>query len=110
MIRPVEMQMILPQANQVGMQQHTENQHAALLNAQGTTELSKEVQQHSEMVIHKEDPDLMEYRYDAKERGNNTYDDFYAKKRKKRRASGEEAEEQSQKKPAEGWVNFDIKV
>lgn len=110
MIRPVEMQMILPQANQVGMQQHTENQHAALLNAQGTTELSKEVKQHSEMVIQKEDPELMEYRYDAKNQGNNTYDDFYAKRRKKRRSAEEEPEETEQEKPAQGWVNFDIKV
>ena len=50
MIRPVDMQMILPQANQVGMQQHNANQHAALQSAQGATELAKEVQQNSDGI------------------------------------------------------------
>lgn len=109
MIRPVEMQMILPQANQVGMQQHTANQHAAVQNAQGTMELAKEVKQNSESVIQKENPDLMEYRYDAKEKGNNTYDDFFAKKRRKKKTT-EENEQSEADKPEGGWVNFDIKV
>ncbi len=109
MIRPVEMQMILPQANQVGIQQHNQNQHAAVQSAQGTTELAKEVKQQSETVIPKEDPDLMEYRYDAKEKGNNSYDGQPGK-RKKRRQETEAEEKDTRKSPEGGWVNFDIKV
>lgn len=109
MIRPMEMQMILPQANQVGMQQHTANQHAAVQNAQGATELAKEVKQNSETVIPKEDPELMEYRYDAKEKGNNSYDGQMRKRKRKRKESDSE-EESAQKKTEGGWVNFDIKV
>lgn len=108
MIRPVEMQMILPQANQVGIQQHTENQHAAVQSAQGTSELAKEVKQNSETVIAKEDPDLMEYRYDAKEKGNNSYEGQSRKRKRKSQEgdSGESTEENAQVP----WVNFDIKV
>lgn len=109
MIRPVEMQMILPQANQVGMQQHNQNQHAAVQSAQGATELAKEVKEQSETVIAKEDPDLMEYRYDAKEKGNNSYSGGSGKRRK-RRQEADENEEKARKGPEGGWVNFDIKV
>ncbi len=108
MIRPVDMQMILPQANQVGMQQHNANQHAALQSAQGATELAKEVQQNSESVIAKEDPDLMEYRYDAKEKGNNSYE---GQKRRRRRGDRKEDSQEDEKGKTEtAWVNFDIKI
>ena len=73
MIRPVDMQMILPQTNNVSTQQHNANQHAVLQNAQGSAELAKEVRQQSEAVISKEDSELLEYRYDAKEKGKNEY-------------------------------------
>lgn len=109
MIRPVEMQMILPQANQVGMQQHNANQQGVVQNTQGAMQLAKEVQQQSETVIPKEDPELMEYRYDAKEKGNNSYEGQQRKRRKKRQETDSEQEE-AQKKPENGWVNFDIKV
>ncbi|MBQ8147680.1 MAG: hypothetical protein IJ040_02690 [Lachnospiraceae bacterium] len=110
MIRPVEMQMILPQANQVGMQQHNANQHASVQSAQGANQLAKEVKESAETIIPKEDPDLMEYRYDAKEKGNNTYDEQFLKRRKKREESEAKEKEKQHSKPEGGWVNFDIKV
>lgn len=108
MIRPVEMQMILPQTNQVGMQQHTENQHAAVQSAQSTTQLAKEVKQNSETVIPKEDPDLLEYRYDAKEKGNNSYEG-QSRKRKRKNQDGD-SQENTKENMEVPWVNFDIKV
>ncbi|MBQ8982852.1 MAG: hypothetical protein IJ079_04615 [Lachnospiraceae bacterium] len=110
MIRPVEMQMIIPQANQVGMQQHNVNQHAAIQSAQGTTELEKEVQQNAETVIPKENADMMEFAYDAREQGSNTYDDFYAKRRKKRQEDSEKSDDKDKKKQGDTWVNFDVQV
>lgn len=107
MIRPVDMQMILPQANQVGMQQHNANQHAAVQNAQSATQLAKEVKQNSETIIPKEEPELMEYRYDAKEKGNNSYDGQFAKRRRKKRKDDKKNEK---KQTGKDWVNFDIKV
>lgn len=108
MIRPVEMQMILPQTNQVGMQQHTENQHAAVQSAQSATQLAKEVKQNSETVIPKEDPDLLEYRYDAKEKGNNSYEG-QSRKRKRKNQDGD-SQENTKENMEVPWVNFDIKV
>lgn len=110
MIRPVEMQMILPQANQVGIQQHNENQHAVLQSAQGTNELAKEVQQSAESVIPKEDPNLMEFGYDAKEKGSNTYDDFFQRRRRKRHEQEKAEEKNSNDKQDSTWVNFDIQI
>ncbi len=107
MIRPVDMQMILPQANQVGMQQHNANQHAAVQNAQSATQLAKEVKQNSETIIPKEEPELMEYRYDAKEKGNNSYDGQFAKRRRKKR---EDDKKNENDQTGKDWVNFDIKV
>ena len=107
MIRPVDMQMILPQANQVGMQQHNANQHAAVQNAQSATQLAKEIKQNSETIIPKEEPELMEYRYDAKEKGNNSYDGQFAKRRRKKR---EDDKKNEKKQTGRDWVNFDIKV
>lgn len=108
MIRPLDMQMILPQANQVGMQQHTANQHSAVQSAQGAAELAKEIQHTAESVIPKEDPDLMEYRYDAKEKGNNSYEG--QKRKRKRRDQEEEPQEDAKGKTEAAWVNFDIKI
>lgn len=108
MIRPVEMQMILPQSNQVGMQQHNADQHAVIQNAQSATQLAKEVKQNSETVIPKEDPDLMEYRYDAKEKGNNSYEG--QPRKRKRKEQEPDSEEGTGEKTEVPWVNFDVKV
>jgi hypothetical protein len=103
--------MIIPQANQVGIQQHSANQQAAIQSAQGTNELAKEVQQNAETVIPKEDPNLMEFGYDAREKGNNTYDDFFLQRRKKRKKQDEsEEQKQGSDKKDRTWVNFDIQV
>ena len=110
MIRPVEMQMIIPQANQVGMQQHHAEHHAAVQTAQGTNELEREVKQNAETVIPKENANLTELNYDARDKGSNTYDDFYAKRRKKRQELSEQELAEQKKKEGGTWVNFDIQV
>lgn len=106
MIRPVEMQMILPQTNNVSTQQHNANQHAVLQSAQGSAELAKEVRQQSEAVISKDDTDLMEYRYDAKEKGNNSYEGSRQKKKKRQEEDSKEGGGQT----GGTWVNFDIRI
>ncbi len=107
MIRPVDMQMILPQTNNVSTQQHNANQHAVLQSAQGSAELAKEVRQQSETVISKDDSELMEYRYDAKEKGSNSYEEG---RRRKKRRNEKEASEEKEEQPGGSWVNFDIKI
>lgn len=106
MIRPVEMQMILPQTNNVSTQQHNVNQHTVLQNAQGSAELAKEIQQQAEAVISKDDTDLLEYRYDAKEKGNNSYEGGRQKKKKRR----EDDSKADGGQTGGIWVNFDIKI
>ena len=50
----------------------------------------------------------MEYRYDAKEKGNNSYE---GQKRRRRRGDRKEDSQEDEKGKTEtAWVNFDIKI
>lgn len=73
MIRPVEMQMLLPRTESVGSTQHNENQKIVNENAYAANEVQREEKQNSETVIRKDTNEFAEYQYDAKEEGNGTY-------------------------------------
>lgn len=88
MIRPVEMQMLLPRTESVGNTQHNENQRPVNENAFAASEVAREVKHNSETVISKDDSKLKEYQYDASEEGNGTYKN--PKKRKKKNSKTED--------------------
>lgn len=92
MIRPIEMQMLLPQTENVGNTQHFENQRVVNENAFAANQMAKEVQHNSETVIPKDANEFAEYKYDAKEEGNGTYQN--PRKQKRRQNKDEELEEQ----------------
>ena len=73
MIRPIEMQMLLPRSESVGNTQQFENQRVVNENAFAANQVAKEVKQNSETVIRKNPNEFAEYKYDAKEEGNGTY-------------------------------------
>lgn len=70
MIRPIEMQMLLPRTESVGTNQHHENQRVVNENSHAANEVAKEVKHNSETVIKKDANEFAEYKYDAKEKGN----------------------------------------
>lgn len=82
MIRPIEMQMLLPRTESVGNNQQHENQRVVNENTYAANEVAKEVKHHSETVIKKDANEFAEYQYDAKEEGNGTYRDNSGKRRK----------------------------
>lgn len=73
MIRPIEMQMLLPRTESVGTTQQHENQRVVNENAFAAREVAKEVKHQSETVIKKDANEFAEYHYDAKEEGRGTY-------------------------------------
>lgn len=91
MIRPIEMQMLLPRTESVGTDQHHENQRVVNENSFAANEVAKEVKHNSETVIKKDPNEFAEYQYDAKEEGNGTYQN--PQKRRKKKQIIEEQEE-----------------
>ena len=92
MISPIHMQMTLPQSETAGNTRQFENQRVVNNNSFAANEVAKEVQHNSQTVIAKDPNEFAEYRYDAKEQGNGTYQD--PRKRKRRnRENDEELEE-----------------
>lgn len=90
MIRPIEMQMLLPRTESVGTEKHFENRQIVNENNFAANEVQKEVQHNSETVIKKDANQFAEYQYDAKEEGNGTYKDSRRRRRKKEQPENEE--------------------
>lgn len=99
MIRPVEMQMLLPRTESVGNTQQHENQRMVNENTFAANEVAKEVKHNSETVIRKDGNQLAEFQYDAREEGNGTY--RKPKKRKRRQDSSDKETEQMESSDAE---------
>lgn len=99
MIRPIDMQMLLPRTESVGSERQTENQKVMNINSDAANEVAKEVQHNSEAVIQKDPNAFTEYKYDAKEEGNGTYRN--PKKNKKKHMSEEENSSKENKENSE---------
>jgi len=94
MIRPVEMQMLLPRTESVGNTQQHENQRMVNENTFAANEVAREVKHNSETVIRKDANQLAEFQYDAREEGNGTYGN--PRKRKRRQAQSDDETEQKE--------------
>ncbi|MDD6072056.1 MAG: hypothetical protein PUC12_14800 [Clostridiales bacterium] len=92
MIRPVEMQMLLPRTESVGNVQQHENQRVVNENTFAANEVAREVKHNSETVIRKDGNKLTDYQYDAKEEGNGTYENPRKRKQKQDKRNGETAD------------------
>lgn len=92
MIRPIEMQMLLPRTESVGNTQRFETQRVVNENSFAANQVAKEVQHNSETVIPKDANEFAEYKYDAKEEGNGTYQN----PRKQKRSNKEEDLEENE--------------
>lgn len=93
MIRPIEMQMLLPRTESVGNTQQQENQRVVNENVNAAEEVAKEVKHNSETVIKKDANEFADYQYDASEEGNGTYRNPRKRNRKRRQDAQEEAQD-----------------
>ena len=109
MIRPIEMQMLLPRTESVGTEKHFENRQIVNENNFAANEVQKEVQHNSETVIQKDANQFVEYQYDAKEEGNGTYRESRRRRREKEQNKGEEsAKEESGWSEQQPRINIQI--
>ena len=110
MIRPIEMQMLLPRTESVGSEKHFENRQIVNENNFAANEVQKEVHHNSETVIKKDANQFAEYQYDAKEEGNGTYQDSRRRRRKKEQSEEEEmiAEASARDEKKQPRINIQI--
>lgn len=88
MIRPIDMQMILPRTESVGNMQQHEIQHTVNVNSNAASEVVKQEQRLSETVVKKEEKQFDTFQYDAREEGKGSYS---GSRRKKKTAQKEES-------------------
>lgn len=77
-IRPIDIVMMPPKSQEVSLRQGSEHQKADSIHAQNALQFSKDVQHNNKQTIKTTESQNNEFRYDAKEKGNNT--DNYKKK------------------------------
>lgn len=94
MIRPIEMQMLLPRTESVGTEKHFESRQVVNENHFAANEVQKEMQHNSETVIKKDANQFAEYQYDAKEEGKGAYRDSRRKRRAKKTDEDEKRTEE----------------
>lgn len=117
MIRPIDMQMSINRTESVSQIQQQQNQRAAQEHMQFGHQVEKQVKKQQEIVIKKDSASFNEYKYDAKEKGNNEYQKKKDKKSKNEKKE-ENVEEKIEKKEhfstTEGSLvertNFDIVI
>lgn len=93
MIRPIEMRMLLPRTESVGSNQQYENQRIINDNSHAAQQVAKETKQNSETVNKKDANEFAEYKYDAKEKGNGTYQNPKRQPRQKNEDTDEQKNE-----------------
>lgn len=96
MIRPIDMQMLLPRTESMANTQQHENQSVVNTNLNAAAEVAKEVKHNSETVIKKDANAFAEYQYDASEEGNGAYSN--PRKRRKKKKNDDEQDEAAKEK------------
>lgn len=110
-VTPVTLQMTIPMTNDMAQVQNNENMRANTEHMQFVNATEKQTKVNRETVIQKEATEFPEYRYDAREKGNNEYHGNGGKKRKKPEANEEEAEQDMDgKEKKKHVVQIDIKL
>lgn len=110
MIRPIEMQMLLPRTESVGNTQQQENQRVVNENVNAAKEVAKEVKHNSETVIKKDANEFAEYQYDASEEGNGTYRNPQKRNRKRRQDAKEETKDKGKQSIDDKQPRINIQI
>ena len=82
-ISPVEMISMAPKSQEVSFMKHTETQKPMLEQQQMTAKMHNEIKHNSTQAVPTKKSFNPEYRYDAKEKGNNSYSGQGKKQKKK---------------------------
>lgn len=104
-ITQLDMISMAPKSQEASQIKHTETVRTAHEQAQISTDFKKEVKHNSMQTTKATKSEIAEYRYDAKEKGNNTYSYPYQQQKKKKKQDGDKKENTPIK-----LSNFDIKI
>ncbi len=85
MIRPVELQGVVQRSQDISSMRQGENIRPAVEQANINIQQNKNYQQRSEQVNTKDNAELTEKRYDAKEKGSNEYENPNGNNSKRKR-------------------------
>lgn len=104
-IRPIDMISIAPRSQEASQQQLSDQNRLAHAHDNMAQQFGKQIKENSESVIQSSKGEKMEYRYDAKEKGNgNRGKAKSGNKRNKQKQDNEKKESQLE------HCNFDIKI
>lgn len=82
-INPIEMNGMVSRSQDISVLKHNEDNRAALQQGNVANALVKKTQEKHEQVVNPEKTEYNEFRYDAKEKGNGSYQGNSKKKDKK---------------------------
>ena len=105
MITPIEMYTMVPKSQEVSNIHSQNNAKNVAMQQNGMQELASEARHHEQQVVQTTSSQNPEYRYDAKEQGNGSYQDGQKKKKKK-----EDESEHTEEKITSKKHGFDIRI
>ena len=105
-IRPVDFNGMIQNQQNVSNVKHSEDQKPLLQQHQAMQTVTKQQEASAKQVIHKDDLEREEYKFDAREEGKNKYQ----QDRKKRKAKQKEIVEDGQVRVKGEARGFDITV
>lgn len=85
MITPIEMYTMVPKSQEASNIRHAEQAKDASQQAGITQQINKQAEDNTRRTVRMTETDNPEYRYDAKERGNNEYSSNGERKKKEKR-------------------------
>lgn len=103
-ITPIDIVTIAPKTQEVAGQRSHEQQRPVTEQAQQAAHMERQIQRESQQTVRKSDSDMREYRYDAKEKGNNQ--DFERRNGKKKK----QQEEPKQQEKSLSDRRFDVRI
>ena len=106
MITPIEMYTMVPKSQEASMQHHAENTKQVNQQLNGMQQIENQARQNTQQTVRAANADNPEYRYDAKEHGNNEY--YGGQREKKKKKDEEKKEEGTVKKTSPG--RFDVRI
>ncbi|MDF2951111.1 MAG: hypothetical protein K0S18_694 [Anaerocolumna sp.] len=104
-IKPIDIVTMAPKSQEVSHFKHQESQKTLNEQAQLSNQFNSQIKHNNQQAVKTLKGDNQEYRYDAKEKGNNSYNQ---NKDKKKKDKNDNSEPQSNAKISPG--SFDIKI
>lgn len=83
-ITPIDMATMAPKSQEVTLHKQQESQKPFQEQLQASSQFKNEIRQNSRQTVKTSKGDNPEYRYDAKEKGNNSYNGNKQKKKKEK--------------------------